>query len=203
MTGVPFSAVAPGLMVFAVLLLSIYTSTSLVREVETRGLARYRTGGAGMAPLLIGTVAAQFLLAILAFALMLGAATMMGLTMHGSALAAFTVVLLTSVGVIGVGLGVAAFVRRREDATNLSLFVMLPMGFLNGGFFALPDWTLGAWHVDDLIPAKHAVDALRDILGGAGFAEVAPDLLWLALLGSLLMAAGTALFWGRRYRSAM
>jgi len=200
----PFSAVAPGLMVFSVLLLSVYTATGLAREVETRSLGRYRLSGAGLGSLILGNVAAQLVLATVAFAAMLVAALAMGLEIKGTLVAAYCVVLLTSVGVIGIGLAIAAWVRRREDAAYLALLVCLPLGFLSGGFFPVPEWTFPGtgFNLYDLIPASHAVEALRQVIAGGGFSDVGEELATIGALGLAVLGMGAAMFWWRRYRVA-
>lgn len=201
-----FDAVAPGLMLFAILLLVGHTASSLSREWELRTLHRYRLAGAGTWSLVAGTGLAQLLLSSLAFGAMLVVAQLMGFNNHGSWLAAYVVILLTAVSVLGLGMMVAAFARGRDEASNLSTLIAVPMGFLSGAFFAIPGvplWPGATMGLYDLLPTTHAIMALRGVLNdGESLAEVADHLGALAGLALLFLVIGTWLYGRRRMRVA-
>lgn len=202
-----FDHVAPGLMVFAVLLLVTSTSTSLAREAETGTLLRFRMARVPGAPMLAGVVAAQMTLAAVALAVMLAAAGLAGLDNEGSYLVAYAVLIATALFAVSLGVMVAGLARRREEAANISLLVALVAGFLSGAFFRMPDATLvraGDVTVDayDLLPTTHAVHALRAVLhDGAGLVEVAGDLAAILGLSAATLALGVSWFWARRLRT--
>jgi ABC-2 type transport system permease protein len=197
-----FDHVAPGIMVFAILLLISYTATSLGREMEQGTLHRFRLARAPWLGIMAGVSVAQLLLASVAFALMLLGAAAMGFHSAGSYLDAYLVVLVTAVSAIGVGMLLAALVKGREEAANLSLLAALPLGFLSGAFFDVPGVALpNGGDLYDLLPTTHAVIALRAILNdGVELDALGPRFAALGALSGLYFLVGAGLFWLRRLR---
>lgn len=197
-----FDHVAPGIMVFSILLLISYTATSLGREMEQGTLHRFRLARAPWLGIMAGVSVAQLLLASVAFALMLIGASAMGFHAVGSYLDAYAIVLVTAVSAVGVGMILAALVKGREEAANLSLLAALPLGFLSGAFFTIPGVRLpGGADVYDLLPTTHAVVALRSVLNdGASLADVQTRFAALLALSGLYFLVGAGLFWLRRLR---
>lgn len=204
MNSITFDALAPGLMVFAILLLISYTASTLAREVEQGTLHRYRLARVGAPSLLFGVLLAQLILASLAFALMLGVAHLMGFENQGSYAAAYVIILATALCSIGIGMGVAAIVKRRDEAANLAMFLAIPLGLLSGAFFEIPGVTLWeegdrSLELYDLLPTTHAVDALQAIMNeGQGLGDVTTSLAALAAMAVATFLMGSLMFWGRR-----
>lgn len=196
---VDFQFVAPGLMIFAVLLLVTYTSSTLAREWEDKTLERYKLARARTLGIVGGVTLAQLVLASIALALMLVAARFMGFQNAGSYLDAWAVVMMAGTSVVGVGLLIASFARSRDMATNLSTMAALPLGFLSGAFFAVPAIAVGNGNLWDMLPTTHAMAALRAVLNdGQSLADVASEMVAMALIGGLLFVAGATSFWARR-----
>ncbi len=198
-----FDQVAPGLMLFAVLLLVGHTASSLAREWELGTLHRYRLARTGAWPLVVGTSLGHLLLACVAFAAMLGLAGLMGFQNHGSYLDAYVVVLATAASVLGLGMAIAGLARSRDEAANLSLLLVIPLGFLSGAFFPIPGAALFGLNLYDLLPSTHALAALHGVLtDGQSLAQVGVQLAWLAGLGVVYLGLGALVFARRRLARA-
>ncbi|MGB0651810.1 MAG: ABC transporter permease [Thermoplasmatota archaeon] len=203
---VAFDFIAPGLMVFGILNLVPQVAASLGREVESGTLDRFRLGLLRPWSLLSGVSLGHLVLASVSLALMLATAAGMGFQNQGSYLAAYVVVLVAAVAVIGVGLVIAALTGTQQEASSFGVLVSVPASFLSGAFFALPEVPLGSLAgrsigLYDILPTTHAVDALRQVMTfGEGLGAAAFSLAAMAVLTVIWFAAGVGLFALRRLR---
>lgn len=197
-----FDFIAPGLMVFAVLNLAPQVAAILARESELRTLDRIRASPLRAVTLLAGIGLASLVLAAASVVLMLATAEAMGFHNQGSWGEAFLIVMASAFAVIGVGLVIAAFARTQQEASNLGIMVSVPASFLSGAFFEIPAVTLFTWNgwvvgLYDVLPTKHAVEAMRTVMTyGGGLDAVTGLLAALAGLAVVYFAVGVA-FYGR------
>lgn len=108
-----------------------------------------------------------------------------------SPIAPILAVLLLYLGSLATGVAFSGIFVLTRRANLVANFLQLPVWLL-AGFVAprsgLPDWLRP---VSDLIPASHAVDALRaGALTGASFTDVAPSLLAAAVTSAAFLALG-------------
>ncbi len=105
-----------------------------------------------------------------------------GVPMRGSLLVFATICLLSTLAFGGLGLLVAARPKTVEAASGLMNLVMLPMWVFSGVFFSSSNFPKVAQPFIQALPLTAANNALRaNMLEGAGFAAVAPELGILAL----------------------
>jgi ABC-2 type transport system permease protein len=148
-------------------------------------------GGVALSQLLI--TLAQVLLTFLT-------AVLIGMHNNGSYLLMVGITLLMSLTATGLGLICACIGRNDGEAANLATVFLLPLVFLSGTLFPMPDMTLLtiAGHTlsfQQLMPTAHATDAMRRVMFyGEGAAEVSPQLLWMAVLSLLIFILGAWLF---------
>ncbi len=196
-----FNLIAPGLMVFAIMLLIGYAATTLSRETEQGTLHRFQLAQASWMGYLGGVTLAHLLLASFAFGMMLLGAHVMGFENNGSYLHAYVIILITAVSALGVGMVIAAVSKRREEAANLSMLAALPLGFLSGAFFEVPGVEIKGFDIYELLPTTHAITALRAILNdGQTLSDVSGHMLALSGAAALYVAFGATLYWWRRMR---
>jgi ABC-type multidrug transport system permease subunit len=192
--------VAPGVMLFGVLLLTMTTATGLARETESGALERLRMARAPFGAVLGGIAAAQLTVALVAIGAMLLAAMALGLDNDGSYAALFLILLVGAAACVGPGVAVAALARSRDEAAHLALLLALVLGFLSGAFFHLPAVNLGGVGLYDLLASHHIVAATREILAGGTLHEVAASVWAIVGLGAAYAGLGTVLFRWRRLR---
>jgi ABC-2 type transport system permease protein len=106
------------------------------------------------------------------------------------------------VGIIGgiasisLGLLLAAFTTNERQAAQLGVLIAVPVSFLTGAFFPLPNEILGTafgttFQVYDLLPWTQVADALRQILiYGSGFGAVAVYVGFAIVLTAILFVVG-------------
>ena len=115
--------------------------------------------------------------------------------MEGSPLLLFMVALLGAISLIAIGLFVAARFTSEELASGILNFITWPMMLLSGVWFSLEGSATWLQWLAKIFPLTQMLDAGRAImLDGAGFAQVAPQLLYLALTGVLFLSLGAVFF---------
>lgn len=211
-----FEAYLPGMMVFAILLLIPQTAVLIGREVRKGTMERLRLAGLRPSAYLGGIALSQSVCALGLGLLLVGLALAFGYPFGPwplvAALEALATLLLLGLSSIAVGLVLGAFVKTDSSALNIgSTFTMIGV-FLSGSFFAMPSPALlavgqpgqaghlavGLW---DLIPATHALKALRRALLESGAGMAAP-LIAMCALSLACFAAAVAFFRRRAFRLA-
>jgi ABC-2 type transport system permease protein len=95
----------------------------------------------------------------------------------------------------GLGVASAAAIMTFRRGGGVMGIGVVALGLLSGIYFPLtllPNWLQ---KLADLNPVAHAINGMRDaLLGGAGWADIAPDLLLLAPLSVASLAVGLYLF---------
>jgi ABC-type multidrug transport system permease subunit len=115
--------------------------------------------------------------------------------MEGSPLLLFTVALLGAISLIAIGLFVAARFTSEELASGMLNFITWPMMLLSGVWFSLEGSAEWLQWVARIFPLTQMLDAARAImLDGAGAADVAPQMAFLALTSALFLSLGALFF---------
>jgi len=195
-----FDAYAPGMMIFALLMIIPQTAMLVAREVRWNTLRRLRLTRLRAWDLLAGVSLAQLVVAVFQVLVVFVSALLLGFHNQGSLWLAVVVGLVVSFSAIGLGLVVACFVENDSQAVNVGSTVTMVQVFLSGSFWRLPPITvfsLAGHQIDlfDIFPATSGFMALQQVLSyGAGWSEVSFR-LGLALVLSLgYLGAGVALF---------
>ncbi|MFO8041565.1 MAG: ABC transporter permease, partial [Alkalispirochaeta sp.] len=106
--------------------------------------------------------------------------------------------LLTTLAIlcmIAVGLVFASRIKSEELAGGLLNLVTFPMIILSGVFFSLEGTPRIMQRVSRALPLTHFTEGARAIMiEGAGLAQVAPNLLFLAVLTAVLLVVAAGLF---------
>jgi ABC-type polysaccharide/polyol phosphate export permease len=118
-----------------------------------------------------------------------------GVPLRGSL---FTLLLICFLGAIsfgGMGLLSAARAKTTEAVSGIMNFIMLPMWIFSGVFFSSSNFPNVVQPFIKLLPLTAVNDALRaNMLEGASFAAVAPQLLIILIWGVLTFFAALKLF---------
>lgn len=112
---------------------------------------------------------------------------------------ALTAVFLLSA--IAIGVLIAALSRTLQQALLLSFFVLFPMMFLSGTLAPVESMPEVLQHASLASPLRHYMDIILGIfLKGAGFADLWPQAIALAVIGATLFAAALLIFRRQDYR---
>lgn len=205
-----FDFMAPGMMVFAILLLTTTVAAALTREVEKGTLARLKLSKMTSFDLLFGGLLPWSLIAAVQVVILLIVAVLIGFHWQGglnTLLLALFVGIIGGVASISLGMIIAAFARNDRQAANLGTLISVPTSFLVGAFFQLPQVVIAniwgqPFQIYDLLPWTHVLNALRSTLTfGGGWDAIAYQVGWAVLLTVILFIIGVGLFSRNRLRA--
>lgn len=198
-----FDFIAPGMMVFAILLLATSVAAMLTKEVETGTLRRLKLSKMTSFDFLFGGVLPWSLVAAAQVIILFVVAIAMGFHWQGGAT---SLILAVIVGVIGglssisLGMIIAAFARDAKQASSLGTLIVVPMSFAVGAFFQLPEAVLGNFmgqtiQIYDFLPWTDTLNALRATLTyGGGWNAISFDVTMSLILAVVLFVVGVFLF---------
>jgi len=130
--------------------------------------------------------------------LYVGIGAIIGFRNAGSTLLLLLLAIIGALSMIALGLTIAARFASEELVGGLLNLLTWPMMLLSGIWFSLegsPRWVQWVAHV---FPLTHVLDAARAVmLDGAGLAQIAPNLLFLAATALAFLAFGA---WSFRWR---
>ncbi|HKZ88618.1 MAG TPA: ABC transporter permease, partial [Candidatus Bathyarchaeia archaeon] len=112
-------------------------------------------------------------------------------------LAILPIMLLTTFGLVSIGLTIASYITDLESFGVIQSFINLPLFFLSGALFplqGLPEWLQVASRLN---PLTYGVDALRTVILGGAWHSIYPLWMDLAIIGGfnvVLIAVGTWAF---------
>ncbi len=177
--------------------------TTMVSERERGVWRRYRLTPVSTATLVSGTVAARYLLLVVAGLLQLVLAMGLGMPLPRhpfELLLAFTCV---AFAFIGLGLVIAMMADNVPAVQALGQCIFLPMLIIGGvavPLASLPDW---AQRLSAFFPGRYAVDALQACVTGNGLGRRGFSVLSLLLMGAAGCLAGAKMFrWDAEQRFA-
>jgi ABC-2 type transport system permease protein len=205
-----FDFLAPGMMVFAILLLATTVAAGLTREVETGTLTRLKLSRMRSFDLLFGGLIPWSLIAAAQILILLIVAIMVGFHWQGglnSILLAMFVGLIGGVASVSLGMIIAAFAKNDRQATNMGTLITVPVSFLSGAFFQLPQVVIGnfmgnPFQIYDILPWTHTLYALRTVLTfGGSWNDISYQVGWMLILTSILFAISVFLFAKIRLRA--
>jgi ABC-2 type transport system permease protein len=130
--------------------------------------------------------------------LYLGIGTIIGFHSAGSVALLALLMIVGALSMIALGLTVAARFSSEELVGGVLNVLSWPMMLLSGVWFSLEDSPRWVQWVADVFPLTHVLDGARAVmLDGAGLAQVAPHLLYLAATTLAFLAFGA---WSFRWR---
>jgi len=118
-----------------------------------------------------------------------------GVPLRGSLATLFLICLLAAVSFGGLGLLTASRARTTEAVSGIMNFIMLPMWIFSGVFFSSANFPHAVQPFIKLLPLTAVNDALRaNMLEGASFAAVTPQMLVILVWGVVTFFAALKLF---------
>jgi ABC-2 type transport system permease protein len=199
-----FEIYVPGILVFAMIMLVFLAAMTAARESEAGTLRRLQLTGISAWEYLGGMSLALTLVGLAAEFLAFGTAMLCGFRSEGPLWVAVLVGALTSIGIIGAGLAVAAFSRNVSQAFVIANFPLGLFMFFSGTVYPLPRvevFSIGGQSIGlyDILAPTHAVSALNKVFVlGAGAGEVVYELVSLVVLSGIYFGVGVWLFQRRR-----
>jgi ABC-2 type transport system permease protein len=192
-----FNFLAPGLMIMIVMM-SVMTGIpeAISKEKEMGTFDGMLSAPINQISVIIGKTAALctrgFIQCIIILAI---AMVLFGVTIQGSILLAFFMLLLGIFSFIGIGIMAISMSGDQASSTMIVNLLMFPMMFLGGVFYPIQQMPWFMQTISQFIPLTYAADAMRKImLLNAGIGDVMTQILILVAFGVVTMAIAVPLF---------
>jgi len=172
---------APGIIVFGLLIMIPTAARIMVRDKEKGYLARLLTTPTRPWEFILGYTLCMTLVAIAQIVFFMVFAQLFGVRIAGNIGLAFMVFLLTAIASIGIGMVVASMSKSENQAEPLTWLFTMPLAVLSGVWFSISFMPKYIQIFANIFPYAHAVSSAREILiRGADIAAVQNDVLFLA-----------------------
>jgi len=192
-----FDFIAPGIMAMTVMM-SVMTGlpAAISHEREVGTLDGMMAAPISRLAIILGKTLAQTARGLLQGILILAlAVALFGVTIHGSILLVFALLLLGVFSFVGLGVMITSFAKDQETAMMIMMTLMFPMMFLSGVFFPIQQMP---WYMQDIskfLPLTYAATALRKVMVlGAGVSMITTELAVLIGFGVVMTAIAVPVF---------
>jgi ABC-2 type transport system permease protein len=192
-----FDFVAPGIMAMTVMM-SVMTGlpAAISQEKEVGTLDGMMVAPINRLSIIVGKTLAQTGRGLMQGVLILILASVLfGVSIQGSILLVFGLLLLGVFSFVGLGVVLTSFARDQETAMMIMMTLMFPMMFLSGVFFPIQQMPWFMQDISKVLPLTYAADALRKVMVlGAGIPEIATELAILIAFGVVMIAIAVPVF---------
>ena len=192
-----FDFMAPGLMAMTVMM-SVMTGlpAAISHEREVGTLDGMMVAPINRLAIILGKTLAQTARGILQGILILTLAVVLfGVTIHGSILLIFALLLLGVFSFVGLGVVITSFAKDQETAMMVMMTLMFPMMFLSGVFFPIQQMPWYMQGISKVLPLTYAATALRKVMvSGAGVSMITTELAVLIGFGVVMTTIAVPVF---------
>ena len=192
-----FDFIAPGIMAMTVMM-SVMTGlpAAISQEREVGTLDGMMVAPINRLSVILGKTLAQMARGILQGVLILVLAiTLFGVTVHGSILLVFALLLLGVFSFVGLGVVLTSFAKDQETAVMMMTTIMFPMMFLSGVFFPIEQMPWFMQAISKFLPLTYVADSLRKVMVlGASIPELSFELSILIIFGIVMTAIAVPVF---------
>jgi len=192
-----FDFIAPGIMAMTVMM-SVMTGlpAAVSHEREVGTLDGMMVAPINRLAIILGKTLAQTARGLLQGTLILIlAVALFGVTIHGSILLVFALLLLGVFSFVGLGVVITSFAKDQETAMMLMMTLMFPMMFLSGVFFPIQQMPWYMQGVSKFLPLTYASTALRKVMVlGADIPAITTELTILIVFGIVMTAVALPVF---------
>lgn len=189
--------IIPGLIAIILTFTLIqFTAIAIVRERERGTLEQLQVTPATRLELILGKITPFIVIGYFQFTLtILLMRFLFGIRIMGSVIELYLVGFLFMGAVLGLGMLISTIAQTQLQATQMSMFFLLPFVFLSGYVFPIDGMPKIFQWLSNLIPAKFFITVIRGIvLRGAGIGELWQPTALLALYTFLIIAFAVARF---------
>ena len=192
-----FDFIAPGIMAMTVMM-SVMAGlpAAISQEREMGTLDGMMVAPINRLAVILGKTMAQMARGILQGTLILILAiALFGVTVHGSILLVFALLLLGVFSFVGLGVVLTSFAKDQETAVMMMTTIMFPMMFLSGVFFPIEQMPWFMQTISKFLPLTYVADALRKVMVlGADIPALTTELSILVVFGLAMIAIAVPVF---------
>jgi ABC-2 type transport system permease protein len=189
--------VVPGLVgIILTMTMIMFTAMAIARERERGTLEQLVVSPIGRVELMLGKIVPYVGIGYLQMTLvLLIGAVVFRTPLVGSALLLYVLALLFIAANLALGLVFSTLAKTQQQAMQMSFFFLLPNILLSGFMFPFDAMPPLARFLAQALPLTHFLRIVRGIaLRGAGFADLTGELVWLAGILGVLVAAAAVRF---------
>jgi ABC-2 type transport system permease protein len=189
--------IVPGLMgIILTMTMILFTAVAIVRERERGNLELLINTPLSSAELMIGKVLPYILIGMIQLALILFVGHILfQVPVRGSLVDLYLAATLFIAANLSLGLLISTAVKTQFQAMQLMVFILLPSILLSGFMFPFDGMPRFAQWIGELLPTTHFIRMTRGImLREAQLKDLMPDVIALAVFGSLAMTAAALRF---------
>jgi ABC-2 type transport system permease protein len=187
----------PGIIALTIFFGSVMTTGSAIAEEKESGtLVRMMMTPISKRSVILGKTIYQLILELAkAVILILVAYFLVGFRINGSWLLVALVLVLFTLGGVGMGIILSTKADSMESFDQLAMLVTMPSMFLTGVFFPLSSAPVWMQYLARCVPLTYAIDAMRTIMvKGQDLNAISYDLMILALFAIITFTLGVRLF---------
>jgi ABC-2 type transport system permease protein len=185
--------VVPGLIgVILTMTMVMLTSMAIARERERGTLEQLIVSPIKNVELVIGKILPYVIIGYVQITLILLAGrAVFSVPFLGSVPLLYLLSFVFIAANLAIGLFFSTIAKTQQQAMQMSFFFLLPNILLSGFMFPYEAMPTPAQWLSTILPLTHFLRIVRGItLKGSGFADAAPELVWLsAILGALILVA--------------
>jgi ABC-2 type transport system permease protein len=187
----------PGIIALTIFFGSVMTTGAAIAEEKESGtLVRMMMTPISKRSVILGKTIYQLILELAkAVILILVAYFLVGFRINGSWLLVALVLILFTLGGVGMGIILSAKAESMESFDQLAMLVTMPSMFLTGVFFPLSSAPVWMQYLARCVPLTYAIDAMRTIMvKGQDLNAISYDLIILVLFAIITFTLGVRLF---------
>ena len=185
--------IVPGLIgVILTMTMVMLTSMAIARERERGTLEQLIVSPIKNVELVVGKILPYVIIGYIQIALILLAGRVVfNVPFLGSVPLLFALAFVFIAANLAIGLFFSTIAKTQQQAMQMSFFFLLPNILLSGFMFPFEAMPKPAQWLSVVLPLTHFLRIVRGItLKASGFADAAPELVWLAgILGALVLLA--------------
>ena len=189
--------IIPGLIAIILTFTLIqFTASAIVRERERGTLEQLQVTPATRAELILGKILPFIAIGYFQFTMtVLLMRYLFQIRIMGSVLELYLVGFLFMAAVLGLGMLISTIAQTQMQATQMSMFFLLPFVFLSGYVFPIDGMPVIFRWISNVIPAKYFIEVIRGIvLRGASIAELWQPTALLAAYTFVIITAAVVRF---------
>jgi ABC-2 type transport system permease protein len=184
----------PGLVSMSLLWTGVNGASAGIVEDRVKGIRRrILSTPVSRSAVMLGDMLSQMVVVLIQVViLLLVAVYIYNLNIVGSLWLMFLIIIIGTLGMIGIGLIIASFTKTADEAGQAAMFVNFPMMFLSGIFFPLSQGWMNS--LSKVFPLTYTNNALRDVMiRGEGIGGITSTLGASVVFTAVIFIVGTYL----------
>ncbi len=189
--------VVPGLIgIILTMTMIMFTSAAIVRERERGNLEMLITTPVRSIELMLGKIIPYIFIGAIQVSIILGLGHLVfNVPMNGSLGQLAGATLLFIIASLVLGLVISTIAKNQLQATQMTIFVLLPSILLSGFMFPYDGMPDIAQYIAEILPATHFMRLVRGvILRDVAIIDMRHDLIWLTLFSVVGLAVASFRF---------